>query len=184
VKALVSLPTFAVVLFLDIISKAVAVAVLSPAGIPRPVVGEWVRLALVYNPGAAFGFSLGPYSRGLFLALTAAALMVLAGMYRRTGADQLARALALSLVAAGAAGNGIDRVRSPLGVVDFLDLGVGLHRWPTFNVADMAVTGGAALLAWVLWQEDRHLAAQAAPAPAPAPAATATATSPSPPDLP
>jgi signal peptidase II len=170
VKALVSLPTFAVVLFLDIISKAVAVAVLSPAGIPRPVVGEWVRLALVYNPGAAFGFSLGPYSRGLFLALTAAALMVLAGMYRRTGADQL----------------GIDRVRSPLGVVDFLDLGVGLHRWPTFNVADMAVTGGAALLAWVLWQEDRHLAAQAAPAPAPAPApaATATATSPSPPDLP
>ena len=35
-KALVSLPTFAVVLFLDVISKAVAVAVLSPAGIPRP----------------------------------------------------------------------------------------------------------------------------------------------------
>lgn len=166
-KALVSLPTFAVVLFLDVISKAVAVAVLSPAGIPRPVLGEWVRLALVYNPGAAFGFSLGPYSRGLFLALTAGALVVLAGMYRRTAPDHLVRALALSLVAAGAAGNGIDRVRSPLGVVDFLDLGVGLHRWPTFNVADMAVTGGAALLAWVLWQEDRHLAAQeAAPAPA------------------
>jgi signal peptidase II len=67
-------------------------------------------------------------------------------------------------------------------VVDFLDLGVGLHRWPTFNVADMAVTGGAALLAWVLWQEDRHLAEQAALAPAPA--ATAAATSPSPPELP
>ena len=48
-KALVSLPAFAVVLFLDVISKAVAVAVLSPAGIPRPVVGEWVRLALVYR---------------------------------------------------------------------------------------------------------------------------------------
>ena len=181
-KALVSLPTFAVVLFLDVISKAVAVAVLSPAGIPRPVVGEWVRLALVYNPGAAFGFSLGPYSRGLFLALTAAALVVLAGMYRRTAADHLARALALSLVAAGAAGNGIDRVRSPLGVVDFLDLGVGVHRWPTFNVADMAVTGGAALLAWVLWQEDRHLAEPAAPAPVPA--ATATAPPSSSPDLP
>jgi signal peptidase II len=183
VKALVSLPTFAVVLFLDVISKAVAVAVLSPAGIPRPVVGEWVRLALVYNPGAAFGFSLGPYSRGLFLALTAAALMVLAGMYRRTGADQLARALALSLVAAGAAGNGIDRVRSPLGVVDFLDLGVGFHRWPTFNVADMAVTGGAALLAWVLWQEDRHLAAQQA-VPASVSASAATAAAPTRPERP
>ncbi len=182
-KALVSLPTFAIVLFLDVISKAVAVAVLSPAGIPRPVVGEWLRLALVYNPGAAFGFSLGPYSRGLFLALTAGALVVLAGMYRRTAPDQLVRALALSLVAAGAAGNGIDRVRSPLGVVDFLDLGVGLHRWPTFNVADMAVTGGAALLAWVLWQEDRHLAAQEA-APVSAPAPVATATPPASPDLP
>ena len=178
-KALVSLPTFAIVLFLDVISKAVAVAVLSPAGIPRPVVGEWLRLALVYNPGAAFGFSLGPYSRGLFLALTAGALVVLAGMYRRTAPDHLVRALALSLVAAGAAGNGIDRVRSPLGVVDFLDLGVGLHRWPTFNVADMAVTGGAALLAWVLWQEDRHLAAQEA-----APAAASTAMPPTRPDLP
>jgi signal peptidase II len=179
VKALVSLPTFAVVLFLDVISKAVAVAVLSPAGIPRPVVGEWLRLALVYNPGAAFGFSLGPYSRGLFLALTAGALVVLAGMYRRTAPDHLVRALALSLVAAGAAGNGIDRVRSPLGVVDFLDLGVGLHRWPTFNVADMAVTGGAALLAWVLWQEDRHLAAQEA-----APASVTPAMPPTRPDLP
>jgi signal peptidase II len=37
-------------------------------------------------------------------------------------------------------------------VVDFLDVGVGMHRWPTFNVADMAVSVGALLLAWVLWQ--------------------------------
>jgi signal peptidase II len=49
-------------------------------------------------------------------------------------------------------------VRSPLGVVDFIDVGIGDARWPTFNVADMAVSTGAFLLAWVLWGEDRDAA--------------------------
>jgi signal peptidase II len=49
-------------------------------------------------------------------------------------------------------------------VVDFLDLGVGSWRWPTFNVADMAVSCGAVLLAISLWREDaRREAAQAQP---------------------
>jgi signal peptidase II len=39
-------------------------------------------------------------------------------------------------------------------VVDFLDVGIGVHRWPTFNVADMAVSVGALLLGWVLWQDE------------------------------
>jgi signal peptidase II len=43
-----------------------------------------------------------------------------------------------------------------MGVVDFIDVGLREHRWPTFNVADMAVSTGAILLAWVLWSEDRH----------------------------
>ena len=42
--------------------------------------------------------------------------------------------------------------------MDFIDVGFGDSRWPTFNVADMAVSIGAFLLAWVLWQEDRVLA--------------------------
>jgi signal peptidase II len=46
-------------------------------------------------------------------------------------------------------------VRGPQGVVDFIDIGIGDMRWPTFNVADMAVSTGAILLAWVLWGEDR-----------------------------
>ena len=60
-------------------------------------------------------------------------------------------------------GNLIDRLRSFFGVVDFIDVGIGDSRWPTFNVADMAVSVGAGLLAWVLWQEDH---AQQAVAPA------------------
>jgi signal peptidase II len=51
-------------------------------------------------------------------------------------------------------GNLIDRLRSPAGVVDFIDIGFGDSRWPTFNIADMAVSLGAFLLAWVLWGED------------------------------
>jgi signal peptidase II len=56
----------------------------------------------------------------------------------------------------------MDRLRSDLGVVDFLDFGVGDVRWPTFNVADMAVSVGAVVLAWVLWQEDKAARAAAA----------------------
>jgi signal peptidase II len=73
--------------------------------------------------------------------------------------------LAIALVCAGALGNLVDRVRHDLGVVDFIDVGVGAARWPTFNVADIAVSCGAMLLAWVLWQEDRveHAARAARP---------------------
>ena len=51
----------------------------------------------------------------------------------------------------------IDRVRSSRGVVDFLDFGVGEVRWPVFNVADIAVTVGALLLAFSLWREEQKI---------------------------
>ena len=72
--------------------------------------------------------------------------------------------IALALVCGGAIGNLIDRVASAKGVIDFIDVGVSeITRWPTFNVADMAVSFGAFLLAWVLWEEDRDLAGEVAP---------------------
>jgi signal peptidase II len=75
------------------------------------------------------------------------------------------RQLALGLVAGGAAGNLIDRIRSSRGVVDFLDVGVGSLRWPTFNVADIAVSCGGIALAIALWREDhRRARAESAPA--------------------
>jgi signal peptidase II len=58
-------------------------------------------------------------------------------------------------VSAGALGNMLDRIKSSRGVVDFIDLGVGSARFYTFNVADVAITFGAVLLAWILWQDDR-----------------------------
>jgi len=48
------------------------------------------------------------------------------------------------------AGNLFDRIRSARGVVDFIDIGIGTHRFWTFNLADLAVTLGTAMLTWIL----------------------------------
>lgn len=163
-NALLFWPVVAIVTVLDIVTKAIAVRSLVPQRVPHEVVGEYLRFTLVYNPGAAFGLNLGPQSRWIFTVLTLVALGILWRLYRSSRDGDLVRVLSLSLVCAGAVGNLIDRLRSDLGVVDFLDVGVGAARWPTFNVADMAVSVGAVLLAWVLWQEDRAIASAQEPA--------------------
>lgn len=157
-NALIFWPIGLGLLAVDIITKAMAVAMLAPQHIPHDVIGETVRLTLVYNPGAAFGLHLGPYSRIIFTVLTFVALFMLWRLYRTTPQGDSRRTLALALVCAGAVGNLLDRLRSARGVVDFIDIGTAAWRWPTFNVADMAVTSGAILLAIVLWQEDRAAA--------------------------
>jgi len=154
-----------VVVGLDIVTKAIAVYALAPQHIPHEIVGDYLRLTLVYNPGAAFGLNFGELSRWIFMGLSIVALLVLGRLYRATSEGHYSRALAIALVCAGALGNLIDRFRSGNGVVDFIDVGIGVHRWPTFNVADMAVSTGAILLAWVLLQEDRAAARGAAAGP-------------------
>jgi signal peptidase II len=157
-------PLLVVTLVLDVVTKAIAERTLM-RGIPHEVLGNTLQLKLVYNPGAAFGLDLGPNSRWIFAVLTVVALFILARLYRTTRVGDATRVAALALVCAGAVGNLIDRVRSVFGVVDFIDVGVGSARWPTFNVADMAVSVGAGLLAWVLWQEDESMQAAASAMP-------------------
>ncbi len=110
----------------------------------------------MYNRGAAFGIHVGEYSRWVFMGLAVLALVVLWSLVRRTEPGQWFRITALALVCGGAIGNLIDRVRSAQGVVDFIDVWIGPLHWPTFNVADMAVTCGAVALAVVLWHEGHH----------------------------
>lgn len=149
-------PVLATVCALDVVTKAWAVAQLVPQRMPHDVVSEYVRFTLVYNPGAAFGLHVGQYSRWIFTALTLVALGILGRLYQATRPGDVARTVSLALVCGGAVGNLVDRVRSGLGVVDFIDIGVSdVARWPTFNLADVAVSVGAFLLAWVLWEEDR-----------------------------
>jgi signal peptidase II len=143
----------AITVVLDLITKLIAEAtLLRTPGVS--VFGDWFQLRLVYNQGAAFGLHLGPYSRWIFFAVAVVAVFVLQRMSQTSPPNDRFRQFALGLVAGGAAGNLIDRIRSAQGVVDFLDVGVGALRWPTFNVADIAVSCGAIALVISMWRED------------------------------
>ena len=137
----------------DVVTKYLAHTRLAPH-VPHEVVGDVARITLTYNPGAAFGMSVGAASRWVFLALTAVILVFLGRLYRETPPGAVSRALALGLVCGGAVGNLINRLWSARGVVDFIDVGLGDVRFWTFNVADIGVSVGAVLLVWALWRED------------------------------
>jgi signal peptidase II len=146
--------TATAVVVADFVTKMIAESYLARR-LPLQVLGDFVQLRLVYNEGAAFGLHLGENSRWIFFGLAIIALFVLASLVRGTRDGDRFRLVALALVCGGAVGNLIDRVRSAQGVVDFVDIGVGSWRWPTFNVADSAITIGAIALGLSLWQEGR-----------------------------
>jgi signal peptidase II len=144
------------VLAIDVVTKLLAHQML-PIRVPHPVMDQdWLRLTLVYNRGAAFGLHLGhdAVTRIVFTVLTLVALVILWKLFTSTREGERIRIVAVALVFAGAIGNLIDRLRWSQGVVDFIDIGIDATRWPTFNVADMAVTTGAISLALVLWREE------------------------------
>lgn len=142
------------VLVADRLTKIAAVAALT-LHVPHRVVGDVVRLTLSYNVGAAFGMSLGAFSRIGFSVVALAVLTVLGVMYRRTGAGDRLRAAALGLVVGGALGNLTDRLLSGRGVVDFVDIGIGAVRYWTFNVADAGISTGVVLLGLSMIREDK-----------------------------
>jgi signal peptidase II len=148
------------VIAVDVVTKLLAERYLAPRYVPHRIIGDFVRFTLAYNPGAAFSMSLGPYSRYLFGAFALIALYVLWRLYRLSSpagrSGDRVRILALGFAWGGAAGNLLDRIRSPQGVVDFIDIGLRDWRFWTFNVADSAVTIGALVLAWSLSREERE----------------------------
>lgn len=149
----------AVILLSDCTSKQLAEDLLEPAYVPHQVIGDVVRFTLAWNPGAAFSVYLGEHSRWIFAGLAMVMLGILWGFYRKAAANDVSLSFALALIAGGALGNLLDRLRSPRGVVDFIDIGVGDARFYVFNVADMGVTFGAALLALLLLLRERQSAA-------------------------
>ncbi|HEY4099332.1 MAG TPA: signal peptidase II [Gemmatimonadales bacterium] len=143
-------------LLADRFTKILAYAQLEPPGIPHRFIGEVARLTLVFNREAAMNIPLGPWSRWGLAAIAAIGIIVMVQLLRQAPSAARLIGLALGLIAAGAAGNLIDRIRWDRGVIDFIDLGVGTHRFWTFNVADIGVTAGAILLALIYSRERPH----------------------------
>lgn len=141
---LVAVVALAVVV-LDQFTKTLAMAYLGPYGGAGPVSIVPGVLSLVYveNTGAAFGLFQG---RNPVLALVALAIvLLLAVWFRAVAAATPWGGIALGLQIGGALGNVADRLRHGF-VVDFIDLSF----WPTFNLADSAITVGVVVLLIVL----------------------------------
>ncbi len=152
-KARLFWPLLFLLLLSDCTTKRLAEERLPGLYVPHEIVGDVVRFTLAYNPYAAFSLSLGPYSRWIFVGLTIVILGALLWLYRAAQPRDDRQVAALALICGGALGNLYDRVRSPRGVVDFIDVGVGHWRFWTFNIADVAITVGSVVLAIALWRE-------------------------------
>ena len=133
----------AVTMLADQLTKAAALSLLSQ-GTAVPVLPSF-NLTLGFNEGASFGM-MGGVMAGkplLMAALTGALTLAFAVMAFR--AQHALERAGFALVVGGALGNIIDRVRQGA-VTDFLDLYWRDWHWPTFNVADIAITLGAVLI--------------------------------------
>ncbi len=118
------------------------------------VIDGFLRITLSKNKGAVFGILAG--TKNLLLVVTIISIGVLIFFAYRMRYAPAAKRVWLGLILGGAFGNLIDRLAAGE-VLDFLDMGVGLYRWPTYNVADIAVTVGAVLLilGYVLHQDSQ-----------------------------
>jgi signal peptidase II len=139
------------VLLLDQISKLLVLTYLGPARQDGPVqiviIPRVLRLIYVENTGAAFGVLQGRNPALAFLAVIVVA--ILAVWFRSIATTSRWGALALGLQIGGALGNVLDRFRHGF-VIDFIDV----PHWPTFNLADSAITVGVILLALILLERD------------------------------
>lgn len=116
-------------------------------GVTEYAWGRILKLTLSFNRGAAFGVSLGNASRPLFIVFSLVTLTWLMTVFHRTESLHRLRLLGITLVCSGAVGNLVDRVLSERGVVDFLGpYDLRFMLWPIFNIADIYVVFGIALL--------------------------------------
>lgn len=109
------------------------------------MITPYFNLVMVYNQGAAFSFlaNSGGWQRWFFSGLAFVVSLAIIWMLWKNASQRLF-CWSLSLILGGAVGNLIDRLIYGH-VIDFLDFHIGTLHWPAFNVADSAITLGAAL---------------------------------------
>jgi signal peptidase II len=134
----------ALVILIDQVTKTLIVGSFQLGG--SHTVTSFFNIVRWHNPGAAFSFLAGAagWQRWFFVGLGTAAALFIVWMLSRHGGQRLF-ALALALILGGALGNVIDRVLHGY-VIDFIQVHYGKAYFPSFNVADSAITLGAILL--------------------------------------
>lgn len=123
---------------------------------PVPVAGDVFRFTLGYNPGVAFGMLAGG---GVWVAVLSGSVVLglLAWLDRavRAGRISMLASPFMGLLLGGAVANLADRIPDAR-VTDFLDVGLGAARWPTFNLADAFILVGSFALLWALERDSER----------------------------
>ncbi|MGC9314633.1 MAG: signal peptidase II [bacterium] len=149
---ILGVPLLIILVALDQISKYIVMQNLRLyEGIP--VFGHYFRISYVLNPGGAFSTSFGGAKFYIIVGSIATAMVILYIIFSK----ERNRAMQLSLFAilSGAIGNLIDRIRFGQ-VVDWIDVGIGSTRWPTFNIADSAIVIGLIILIFAGSKSERE----------------------------
>jgi signal peptidase II len=152
------LATAAVTYLFDRVTKAWIVANVE-VGERIPVIGDFVQIWHTENEGAAFGLLQG--GGVLFLVVGIGTLVVISWVHLTGRLRGAPAAILLGLVLGGTLGNLTDRLVDG-SVTDWVSVGIGSLRWPTWNVADAAVVCGILGLILYLSILDRRAAARTA----------------------
>ncbi len=147
----VSLVAGAVVV-LDQLAKVLVVRAFRP-GEGVPLLGDFLWLRHVQNPGVAFGLlsDLAWRYRICFFLLTAAVAVFILWKILADGGHLASVRLSVAAILGGAVGNLIDRLRTGL-VTDYVEVWFGRYQFPNFNVADSCISVGTAFLLFALWR--------------------------------
>jgi len=147
IKSAVLLLTALAILMADQVTKGLVVANLA-LGQRVPIVGDLVQVWHAQNRGAAFSLFQG--GSFVFLVVSVLSIGMVAYFHRSLRAQGAWLHVVLGVILGGTLGNFIDRLRQGY-VTDWLSVGVGDTRWPTFNVADSSIVVGIGILVLYLF---------------------------------